>query len=118
MFHKDSIFKRLDAAMMHGALKFIVLAHISDSGAYPYALLKHFRDSGHSRFAHIGKSEMYNIINSLEKEGFVSHRVVKKGARLQKHYALTPKGRKVLSTSKQILTRAMDDFRKLVKSEF
>jgi DNA-binding PadR family transcriptional regulator len=118
MFDKDALFKRLDAAMTHGALKLIVLAHIRESGAYPYAILKHFRASGHSRLARMGKSEMYNIINSLEREGFVSHRIVRKGARSQKHYALTPKGRKVLSTSKQIMTRAMGDFRRLVKSEF
>ncbi len=118
MFDKDALFKKFDAAMMHGALKLIVLAHLRDSGTYPYAMLKHFKGSGHSFLAGMGKSEMYNIINSLEKEGFVSYRIVKKGARSQKHYALTPKGRKVIGTSKQIMTRAMGDFRKLVKSEF
>jgi DNA-binding PadR family transcriptional regulator len=118
MFKDDSLFKRFDAAMTHGALKLIVLAHFRDGGTYPYAMLKHFKSSGHRRLAGMGKSEIYNIINSLEKEGFVSHRVVKKGTQSQKHYALTPKGRKVLGTSKQIMIRAMGDFRKLVKSEF
>jgi DNA-binding PadR family transcriptional regulator len=85
---------------------------------YPYAMLKHFRSSGQHFLSEMEKSEMYNMIKSLEKEGFVTYRIVKKGARSQKHYVLTPKGRKILGTSKLILTRAMDEFRKLVKSEF
>lgn len=118
MFHEDTLFKRFDAAMMHGSLKLLILAHLRDSGTYPYAMLKHFRGSGHSFLSEMKKSEMYNMINSLEREGFIAYHAARKGMRQQKYYVLTPKGRKVLRSSKRILTRAMSEFRKLVRSEF
>ena len=111
--------KLFDAAMTRSMLKIIILAHLRKGDMHPYALLKHFKASrSPAMLSRMEKSDVYNTINSLEKEGFISHRIKKKGAQNQKYYQLTPKGRKVVRGLKAIGTNALRDLKKLVNSEF
>lgn len=112
----DQIFEQFDDTIVRGMLKIMVLVHLKKTDMHPYAMLKHFRSS--PMFSRIKKSDVYNTINSLEKEGYVKYKAVKKGAQTQKRYELTAKGNRIMARSKRIRTRALKDLRTLIESEF
>jgi len=119
MICKEDLFTaRLDALLKQGLLKITVMAHLRRHGAYPYEMLKHFKSAGFPGFSKLKKSDIYNVIKSLEDDGFVKYSVVMDGARMQKRYQLTAKGAKVMKASKRIGLKALADIRRLIESEF
>ena len=112
----DHFFEQFDDTLVRGMLRIVVLVHLKKRGMHPYAMLKHFE--GTPLFSRIKKSDVYNTINSLEKEGYVRYKAVKKGAQTQKRYELTAKGTNILMRSKKIKTRALNDLKTLIESEF
>jgi DNA-binding PadR family transcriptional regulator len=76
---------------------------LSEGAATGYALIKDF-DVSTSVIWPAPKGEIYRELAHLEKEGFVA-RVAKEGARRQREWRITPKGRSEL---KQRLSGAAD----------
>jgi DNA-binding PadR family transcriptional regulator len=63
------------------------------------------------------KSDLYNTMNSLEKQGFIKGRTVMKGAVARKNYLLTPKGRKIECASKRMMARSFGEVIKMMREE-
>jgi DNA-binding PadR family transcriptional regulator len=116
--NNDFLRMGLDASFRQSMLKIMVMGHLKRHGAYPYAMLKHFKSVGWPGLSKLKKSDIYNVINSLEEEGFVRYSVFMDGARMHKRYRLTAKGMKVMKASKRIGLRALADVRRLIESEF
>ncbi len=114
----DHFFEQFDDTLVRGMLKIMVLVHLKKRGMHPYAMLKHFKSVGIPMFSRIKKSDVYNTINSLEREGYVKYRAMKKGEQMQKRYELTAKGIRAMELSKRIRERAMKDLKALIESEF
>ncbi|MDE1857329.1 MAG: PadR family transcriptional regulator [Candidatus Micrarchaeota archaeon] len=111
-------FRMIDDNLRKGIANVIVLKQLQRDKTYPYAMLKKFRQSKHRIMQDITKSDIYNILNSLEKEGFVKSRVVSGGPRPQRSYTLTKKGRRVVLRAGRILRDMITSMRALVLSEF
>ncbi|MGC9205139.1 MAG: PadR family transcriptional regulator [Candidatus Micrarchaeia archaeon] len=93
------------------AIEFRVLKCIGEKEAYPYSLFKKLSNSEHGRFFKLEKSELYNTIASLEKKGYIKvsrHKVAKK------YYAITPKGKRVLSNLKRIYSKTLSEIIRLL----
>ena len=115
---EPSINKYWDSVMMKGILKIRVLMSVEKSNRYPYALLKCFKKSKHPIESGANKSEVYNILSSLEKQGFVRSKQVIVRSRLQRVYSITDKGKRSLKTFKSKFSGFMTEIRSLIKSEF
>lgn len=98
-------------------LKIILLNHLSRHAGYPYELLKAIESKKVFMFKGLTKNDLYNAINSLEKQGFIKGRVVMKGAQAQKHYAHTPKGKKIVMASRKAMIKSFTEVNKLMKDE-
>ena len=85
-------FGTMGESMLKNVHSIIVLVHVDAKSTYPYALLKRFRTSRHPMVSSIDKSELYNILNSLEHKGYVRSRTVRAGGKLQRVYVVTLKG--------------------------
>ena len=108
----------LDETMRRGIASLIVLSHVRKKSTYPYALLKSFKKSHHPMLAKMDKSKVYNILNALERDGFVRSRLKQVGGKEQKVYSVTPKGDAVVSSFKELFSRFVLEARALMKSEF
>ena len=104
-----------DKSLRKGILSFIILNYLSSKPGYPYAILKKLMKIKHPMLQGLSKSDLYNIINSFEKNGLVKGRVVIKGSRVQKFYELTAKGRTRLKTSRKIMFETLSQIRSLMK---
>lgn len=117
--NEEGLFKqKFDELLKPRLLKIAILVHLGKQGMHPYAMLKHFKNEGWPGFSKLKKSDVYNVIKSLEDEGFIKYRTVKSGARVQKRYELTAKGTRVMKSSKKIISKAFADMRSLLESEF
>ncbi len=78
--------------MRHTILKIRILVRIKSESTYPYALIKEF-ESGHSAafFGATIKNDVYNVLSSLEKSGYIKAVVRNKG-KAKKYYVITKKG--------------------------
>lgn len=110
--------KHLDGPMRRGIASIIVLHHIGKRSNYPYALLKTFKQSHHPILANMDKSQVYNILNALERDGFVKSRMKRIGGKTQKVYSITPKGEAVVSSFRELFSRFVLEAKGLIKSEF
>ena len=112
----------IDKGMRKGILKVMVLSHIAARKTYPYALLKRMNDisgmhAGHAAFSDITKSDMYNIVSSLQKEGFIRSKTRLTGNRVQKIFSITPKGSSVIKNKNRIIGNMIKELTMLVKEE-
>jgi DNA-binding PadR family transcriptional regulator len=96
-------------------LKIIILVHLSHSPEYPYALMKVMQKKKVWILRGLGKSDFYNAMNSLEKHGFIKGRAVMKGAKIQKHFILTDKGKKTAAMSRKVMIRSFKTLRNMIK---
>jgi DNA-binding PadR family transcriptional regulator len=118
----DNLSMSIDKGMKKGILKVMVLSYIATKKTYPYALLKKMNEftsihAGHSAFGDITKSDMYNIVSSLEKGGFVRSRTQLKGNKVQKMFAITTKGNAVIKNKNRIIGNMIKELTMLVKEE-
>ncbi len=98
-------------------LKVILLNHLSRHAGYPYELLKAIEGRKVFIFKGLTKSDLYNAISSLEKQGFIKSKVVMKGAQAQKHYYHTKSGRKIVKASRKLMIKSFMEVNKLMKDE-
>jgi DNA-binding PadR family transcriptional regulator len=109
--------KYLDETMRKGIASIVVLIHIKKKSNYPYALMKAFKRSHHPILANMDKSQIYNILNALERDGFVKSRTKRVGGKSQKVYSVTPKGDAIVSSFKELFSRFVLEAKALIKSE-
>ena len=114
----ESIKKYIDEKFVRGVTGLFIIASIKKKSTYPYALVKSLKGSKMEMFSGITKNDVYNILNSLEKKGYLKSRVVKGFSRAQKLYSITPGGRRVAETEKKLLIRHIDATKKLIEEEF
>lgn len=109
----------MDDTMKKGIVSAIVIHHIKkNKGTYPYALLKSFKKSGHPFLCVMDKSQVYNLLNALEHDGFVKSKASLVGAKMQKVYSVTPKGSAYASSFMKIFYGFVSRAKILVKREF
>ena len=80
--------------------------------------MKTFKASHHPIISKVDKSQIYNTLNALERDGFVKSRMTHFGAKQQKVYSITPKGRAVAHSFKKMFFGFIKDARSLIRSEF
>ncbi len=107
-----------DSAFRRGIAKVIILNYLAKHKSHPYAILKGLKKVPSPAIARLSKSDIYNIISSLENEGYITSRVLLSGAKAKKIYTVTAKGGKVAHNSKRILLRHILAMKNLVKEEF
>ncbi len=109
--------KVFDAQMLSGVYKIIILHHMKGSGTYPYKLYKHLNEHLRPGMQKVSKSDLYNLVASLEKGGFIRSRTIHTGAVVHKHYTLTKKGASIVKNSRGILMDALGKVQQLIKDE-
>ena len=107
----------LNRGLQNEILKVMLLIHLSRHPGYPYALLKAVRSRRIWMLQGVVKSDLYNTMNSLEKQGFIKSKAILAGAVARKNYALTPKGRKVVHASKKAMIRSFGEVAKMIREE-
>ena len=95
-------------------LKIILLNHLGRHSGYPYELLKAIECKKVFIFEGLTKNDLYNAINSMEKQGFIKSRIVMKGAKVQKHYYPTAKGKKVVLASRKAMVNSLMEVKKMM----
>ncbi len=111
-------FGMIDKKILKGMHTMIVLTHIEKKSTYPYALLKRFRASRHPMLSGISKSELYNILGSLEHQGYVRGKVVLAGSKVQKVYSITPKGDDVAKSFRRVFFSFIRSASKIITGAF
>ncbi len=95
--------KHIDKSFMNGILKLIILRKIKAGEDYPYAILKALSHKNHHMPMKVTKNDVYNNLNALEKEGFVTSEARLISGKVQKKYKLTPKGKEMLKKARAII---------------
>lgn len=98
-------------------LKVILLHRLECHSEYPYEMLKAMRERKVWIFQGLTKNDLYNAMSSLEKQGFIRSKVVMKGGKVQKHYELTPRGKKIVKNSRKIMLRSFLEVKKMINEE-
>jgi len=88
------------ALIARKSLMFMSLWMISKGERSGYEIMKEFRKGGMTAAT---PSRIYPLVAQLEKEGFVSKKVVMQGKRKTIIYRITPKGKRVLYGASQWL---------------
>lgn len=96
-------------------LKFILLQHLSRRSGYPYGLMKAIQTRRVPILEGLTKNDLYNSMNSLEKQGFIKYKPIMFGFMVHKHYELTPKGRRILGASKKIMIKSLFAVKKIME---
>ncbi len=109
--------KSFDSNLLSGVYKMIILHHMRGKGTYPYKLYKQLLSHMRPGMPHLSKSDLYNIMSSLEKDGFAKSRAIREGAVVHKYYTLTKKGSIVVRNSRKIARDAFERTRKLIRDE-
>ena len=112
----------LDKEMKRGISKVILLSVIAKKKTYPYAMLKTLKTirlmHGYKAFGDLSKSDIYNLLAALEKEGFIKSKAVLHGKKIQKMYTITQRGRRVVMNKDRIFKNLIGELTKLIKDEF
>ncbi len=109
--------KTFDSQLLSGVYKMIILYHMRGKGTYPYSLYKHLTEHMRPGMPKVSKSDLYNIVASLEREGFIKSKTVRNGAVVHKYYTLTERGSAVVKNSRKIAMEAFEKVRQLIKDE-
>lgn len=112
----------LDKEMKRGIAKVIILSYIRQNKTYPYAVLKFLKSAklmhGHTEFENYTKSDIYNMIASLEKDGYIRSKTQMKGNKVQKIFSLTAKGESVVKNKDRIFVGMIKEMKRLIEEEF
>lgn len=109
--------RAFDAQLLSGVYKMIILHHMRGSGTYPYKLYKQLNEHLRPGMPRLSKSDLYNLVASLEKEGFIKSRAVHSGAVVHKYYTPTKKGAILVRNSRKIAIEAFEKVQQLIKDE-
>ena len=114
---REEVHKYVDSTFKSGILKFIVLNALSKRSTYPYELYKRLRKVDFGMLRNVQKSEVYNVLNSLEAKGLVRSATHLIGAKVQKEYSATKEGRRVAVRSRKVMARNMMNVKRLIAYE-
>lgn len=113
---------QLDKEMRRGMAKMIILSYVRHNKTYPYAVLKFLRSvklmHGQKEFEEYTKSDVYNIIATLEKDGYITSKAQMKGNKVEKVLTITKKGENVVKNKDMIFMGMIQQMKKLIKEEF
>lgn len=98
-------------------LRIIILNNLARHPGYPYELLKGIESKKVFVFEGLTKNDLYNAISSLEKQGFIKGKAVMTGAKMQKFYEPTAKGKKIVLASRKAMVKSFTEVNKLMKEE-
>ncbi len=111
--------KYVDSEFKHMLIKFIVLKKVSTEDIYAYKLLKEVDKRPQIRFfcndKRKLKSDIYNAINALSKDGYIKVSQKKVGSRIRNYYTLTKEGRKSIADIKENFEGAVRNIKKILK---
>ena len=118
MDKKEFSSKYMSKEMRRMIFKLMLLSEIKEKKRYPYELIELMAAQ---KATFIGskkneiKNDIYNIIRSLEKSGYV--KLVPGSSRKQdkKYYKITPQGRAALLKSKKLMLSYMKELVRLIK---
>lgn len=112
----------IDKEMRRGIAKVIMLSIIKHKKTYPYAILKVLKGI---KLMHdervldgMSKSDVYNLLSSLEKDGYITGKSTLVGKKVQKIYTTTKKGDSVVKNKDMIFNNMISSMKKLIKEEF
>ncbi len=110
--------KYMSKDMRRMIFKLMLLSEIKEKKRYPYELIElmasqkaEFIGSKRSEI----KNDIYNIIRSLEKSGYVKLVSSSGKNRDKKYYRITPQGRDALLKSKKLMLSYMKELLRLIK---
>ncbi len=109
--------RAFDARMLSGVYKIVILHHMKGKGMYPYRLYKQFSSHVRPGMPKLSKSDLYNLVTSLEKEGFIRGKAERSGAVVHKYYTTTKKGAVLVKNSKKIVAEAFGKMQQLIRDE-
>lgn len=95
-------------------LKVIILNKLRDWN-YPYAIANDIKEGckewhGKGILSQVTKSDVYNSISSLEKQGYVSTKTELKAGRVHKYYKTTKRGLMALNKAKKLKEEMINAF--------
>ncbi len=110
--------KHIDSSFKRGVAKVVILNYLRKQKAHPYAILTALKRIPSPIMKDLSKSDVYNLISSLENDGFITARVMLSGAKAKKVYSVTAKGTKVARGARRVLLGHVIAMKKLLKEEF
>ncbi len=86
---------------------------------YPYSIAKEMKKDcegwhGKGILSDVKKSDVYNAINSLEEQGYVSSKTVIKSGRIHKYYKVTKSGLGALKKAMKLRNELLQAFSMLM----
>lgn len=112
------IHRYVDDAFKSGILKFVILNAVCRKSTYPYDLYKRLKKVNFGILKDINKSEVYNILNSLEGKGLVKGASHLTGSKVQKEYRITKSGYRAAMRSRKVMAKNVSNIKRLIKYEF
>ena len=106
----------IDKELRHIILKAIILNKIKRGNVYPYSLIKDISKLNnlkvHSKDI---KNDVYNVISTLEKSGYIKITARIENGRLKKYFTLTKKGDTALTDIKKGFDSAVKSLKKALR---
>jgi|GEM_PF-7039604 DNA-binding PadR family transcriptional regulator len=115
---RTKVKKSIESILVSGATKLIILGKIKHHSTYPYEIFKQLKTCPFTPVTKTSKSDVYNILNSLESKGLVKSESVLAGSKVQKKYSITPEGARITREAKKILIADVKNIKKLIYYEF
>ena len=116
MMGKDEeVEEYINKAFFNGITRLMILREIMRGNDYPYGILKTLKVCHNLHVRKTTKNEIYNILNSMEKAGYVTSTPHLSGAKLQKQYKLTLKGRWLMRKASRVMVRNVRAVKRLME---
>ncbi|MGC8669549.1 MAG: PadR family transcriptional regulator [Candidatus Micrarchaeia archaeon] len=123
-FQKSSLVANHDinisADLKRMLMKLIVLKKISKKKVYAYSLLKELECMPNINFFFKDtkkiKNDLYNILKTLNNEGYIVETQSISNGRIRKYYALTQKGRKSVNEINEEFASAVKNIKKILNA--
>ena len=99
-------------------LKVVILSKLKDWN-YPYSIASDMKkgcEAWHSKglLSDVTKSDVYNAISALEKQGYVTSKTELKSGRMHRYYKSTKKGQEALKKAQKIREEMIKAFSMLM----
>lgn len=112
--HDEELDKYINKAFFAGVTRLIMLREIKRGNNYPYGILKELKSSHNVHIRKITKNEVYNILNALERDGFVESASKLEGGKVQKRYVLTHKGMRLVRKAGRVMVRHLKAVKRIM----
>lgn len=109
---------RVNTGLRNEILKMILLLYLEKHVEYPYSLLKSLRARKISMLESMTKNDLYNALNSLEKQGLIKGKSLKMGLVTHRHYRLTLSGREIAGMYKKNMIKSILEVKKFIERKF